>query len=288
MITIFTPTYNRAATISRTYESLVVQTCKDFEWLIVDDGSTDYTESLVQSWIKESAFPIRYIKQPNGGKYRAYNNGLRHAEGEFFFCVDSDDWLPTNAVELILSYAEKLRESESLAGVVALKMYEDKRVLGSPYKNPGIVSSLYDLELCGEGGERSLVFKTSIAKMFPFPEETNEKFITESVIYDRFHGGYKFIVSNEILTTCEYQVDGLSSNPRSLMLRNPAGYKLYYAQRIDMTPSFVERVAYILRYHAFRLLYSGTAYKYKGRHRLLVTMLSPLGIFVKKIYTRAK
>ena len=288
MLTVFTPTYNRAVTICRTYNSLVNQTCKDFEWLIVDDGSTDGTENLVRRWITEADFPIRYIKQANGGKYRAYNNGLRHAEGEFFFCVDSDDWLPANAVELILSYADKLRENESLAGIVALKMYQDERVIGFPFNKTDFSSSLYDLELRREGGERSLVFKTVVARMFSFPEETNEKFVGEDVVYDRFHGKYKFIVSNEILTICEYQINGLSSNPRELMLRNPAGYKLYFAQRIDMTPSFVERVAYILRYHAFRLLYDGTAYEYKGRFRLLVTMLSPLGVFVKLFYNRAK
>lgn len=288
MLTVFTPTYNRSVTIERTYKSLINQTCKDFEWLIVDDGSVDNTETLVQGWIKESIFSIRYIKQANVGKYRAYNNGLKHAKGEFFFCVDSDDWLPVNAVELILSYTDKLRENESLAGIVALKMYQDESVIGRPFNKTDFSSSLYDLELCGEGGERSLVFKTAVARIFPFPEETNEKFVGESIVYDRFHGKYEFIVSNEILTTCEYQTDGLSSNTHSLMLNNPAGYKLYYAQRIDMAPLLVQRVAYILRYHAFRLLYGGPAYEYKGKHRLLVTMLSPLGVFVKLFYLRAK
>lgn len=288
MITIFTPTYNRAVTICRTYNSLVTQTNKDFEWLIVDDGSTDGTENLVRRWIVESDFPIRYIVQPNGGKYRAYNYGLKHANGEFFICLDSDDWLPTNAVELILSYADKLRANESLAGIIALKMFQDGKVLGLPYKKPGFSRSLYDLELSGEGGERSLIFKTPVAQMFPFPEETAEKFVGESIIYDRFHGKYEFIVSNEVLTISEYQVDGLSSNLRALMLHNPAGYKLYYAQRIDMAPSFVRRVGYILRYHAFRLLYGGAAYDYKGQHRLLVTTLSPLGYFVKLFYNSKK
>lgn len=288
MLTIFTPTYNRAVTICRTYNSLVNQTCKDFEWLIVDDGSSDGTENLVQGWIAEADFPIRYIVQPNGGKYRAYNNGLKHAEGEFFICVDSDDWLPINAVELILSYSDKLRADESLAGIIALKMFQDGKVLGKPYKNPGTSRSLYDLELSGEGGERSLIFKTSVAQMFPFPEETAEKFVGESIIYDRFHGKYEFIISNDVLTVCEYQLDGLSSNPHALMLRNPAGYKLYFAQRIDMAPSFVERIAYVLRYHAFRLLYGGVAYDYKGQHRLLVTMLAPLGYFVKLFYNSKK
>lgn len=284
MLTIFTPTYNRATTILRTYKSLVTQTCKNFEWLIVDDGSIDDTESLVCSWVKKSEFPIRYIKQTNGGKYRAYNNALKNAIGEFFFCLDSDDWLPENAVEVILTYAEKLRENESLAGIVALKMFQDGKVLGLQYKKAVFSCSLYDLELSGEGGERSLVFKTSIAQMFPFPEETNEKFITESVVYDRLYGKYGFIVSNDVLTICEYQSEGLSSNPRALMLRNPAGYKLYFAQRIDMTPSFIERISYILRYHAFRNMYDGSAYNYNGKHKLLVTLLSPLGVLIKLCY----
>lgn len=288
MLTVFTPTYNRSVTIERTYKSLINQTCKDFEWLIVDDGSTDDTETLVQEWSANSTFSIRYIKQTNGGKYRAYNNGLKHAKGEFFFCVDSDDWLPANAVELILSHAESLSNDESLAGIIALKMFPDRMLIGRPYKNAGLSSSLYDLELSGEGGERSLVFKTSIARMFPFPEETNEKFITESVVYDRFHGKYEFIVSNDVLTICEYQLDGLSSNPHALMLRNPAGYKLYFAQRIDMPPSMVTRIGYVLRYHAFRLLYGGMAYNYNGKYKLLVTMLAPLGALAKLFYTRTK
>lgn len=288
MITIFTPTYNRANTIIRTYESLINQTCKDFEWLIVDDGSTDNTELLVQEWINNKSISIRYVKQSNGGKYRAYNNGLRLAKGEFFFCVDSDDWLPTNAIELILSYAERLRGEDTLAGIIALKLYKDETVIGLPYKKHGISSSLYDLELSGEGGERSIVFKTSIARMFPFPEETNEKFLGESVIYDRFHGKYEFIVFNDALTICEYQIDGLSSDPRAFMLHNPAGYKLYFAQRIDIAPSFYTRIGYVLRYHAFRLLYRGSAYDYKGKHKLLVNTLYPLGVFAKLFYTLVK
>lgn len=288
MITIFTPTYNRANTITRTYKSLVNQTCKDFEWLIVDDGSTDNTEVLVQEWIENTEISIRYVKQSNGGKYRAYNNGLQLAKGEFFFCVDSDDWLPTNAIEVILSYAEILRRDATLAGIIALKLNKDETVIGLPFKRHGISSSLYDLELSGEGGERSLVFKTPVARMFPFPEETNEKFLGESVVYDRFHGKYEFIVSNDVLTICEYQIDGLSNNPRAIMLHNPAGYKLYFAQRIDITPSFFSRIGYVLRYHAFRLLYNGSAYKYTGKHKLLVNVLSPFGVLAKLFYTRVK
>ena len=286
MVTIFTPTYNRANTLVRTYTSLVNQTCKDFEWLIVDDGSADDTEILVKSWINGNDFPIRYIKQSNGGKYRAYNNGLWNAKGEFFFCVDSDDWLPHNAVEIISSYAENLSGNDSLAGIVALKISQDNKIIGSPFRNTQTFKSLYDLEVQGDGGERSIVFKTSVASMFPFPEETDEKFLGESVIYDQLHGKYKFLISNEILTCCEYQTDGLSSNPRKLMLQNPAGYKLYFSQRIDMAPTWYKRVSYILHYHAFRVLYGGEKFSYKGKYKFQVALLAPLSRLVKLYYSR--
>lgn len=284
-LTIFTPTYNRASTIVRTYHSLQRQTCNDFEWLIVDDGSTDGTDNIVRPWINEvNKFSIRYIRQPNGGKYRAYNNGLSQAAGELFFCVDSDDWLPENAVERIVSHYESLMAENGIAGITALKEYPDGSLIGREYTCKIRRCSLYKLELLGEGGERSIVFKTALARLYPFPEETQEKFVTESVIYDRYEGKYEFLVSNDILTTCEYQQTGLSSNPRGLMLRNPAGYKLYFAQRIDLTPSFLERISYALRYHAFRRIYGGTAYSYRGKHKFLVSLLSPLSILMEAYY----
>ena len=288
LLTIFTPTYNRATTILRTYESLCKQTCMDFEWLVVDDGSTDDTERLVTQWSKVSEFPIRYVKQENAGKYRAYNKGLDLARGEFFFCVDSDDWLPSNSVGIVSQYIDTLRQTETLAGLVALKSYQDASIIGQPYKEPGKHSSLYHLELSGERGERSIVFKTEIAKLFPFPVETSEKFHGESIIYDRFHGRYEFLTINEVLTVCEYQSDGLTSNIRSLMAKNPAGYKLYFAQRINMAASFTERLGYIIRYNAFKQLYKGKSYDYHGRYRFLVLLLSPVGFIAKYYYKLTK
>lgn len=286
-LTIFTPTYNRATTIVRTYHSLRQQSCKDFEWLIVDDGSTDGTEDIVASWLRvDNGFSIRYIWQQNCGKYRAYNNGLRNAKGDMFFCVDSDDWLPSNSVELICCYYDELMSDCILAGIIALKEYSNHKLIGKSYLKGLNRSSLYNLELIGEGGERSLVLKTKIARLNPFPEETDERFMTESVIYDRLEGKYEFIVKNDILTTCEYQQDGLSSNPRELMLRNPAGYKLYYAQRLDLTSSLFERITLILRYHAFRRIHGGTVYSYNGKHKLLVTLLSPLGLVMEAYYKK--
>jgi len=285
LLTIFTPTYNRINTITRLHQSLLEQTCKDFEWLIVDDGSTDDTEKRVLSWKREnSGFPIRYIRQSNGGKYRAYNKGLRNARGDLFFCVDSDDWLPLNSVEKLKSHLSELMSDEVLAGIIALKENPAKKIIGEAYNGDIHRSSLYNLELQGQRGERSLIFKTNIAKQYFFPEETEEKFMTESVIYDRYEERYQFLVLNEVYTTCEYQQEGLSSNPYALMLRNPAGYKLYYSQRIDITPLMSERISYILRYHAFRRLYKGSSYNYKGNHKILVSLLYPFGFILEKYY----
>lgn len=283
MITIFTPTYNRAHTISRTYQSLTRQTCKDFEWLVVDDGSTDSTELLICSWLNESDFVIRYIQKPNAGKYKAYNLGLREAKGNLFFCVDSDDWLPDNAVELIKQQEKRILETENIAGMIALKIYENGHVIGKPYA-VNAVNSLYKLSCEGYGGERSLVFDTRIAQKYPFPEKTNEKFMGESVIYDRFEEKYQFLVRNYCLTVCEYQADGLSSSPRSLMLANPTGYKLYFSQRVDIVKSLRERIPLILRYHAFNRLSKNKEFIYQGKHKLLVKLLTPFSIGVYLYY----
>ena len=129
-ITIFTPTYNRDYIIINLYKSLLIQTLKDFEWLIIDDGSTDNTELLVSSFIKDNKINIRYIKQQNGGKHRAINKALEEAKGELFFIVDSDDQLVDNAIERILYYFDQIKEDSSFAGVCGVKAYFDGKKVG--------------------------------------------------------------------------------------------------------------------------------------------------------------
>lgn len=284
ILTIFTPTYNRAASLKRTFNSLLNQTCKDFEWLIVDDGSTDDTQNLISQWESNSPFPIHYFRQENCGKYRAYNAGLQHAMGDLFICIDSDDWMPKDSVERILSHKSSLFADDKFAGIIALKEYPNKEIIGTSYPEAIHRSSLYQLEKKGYGGERSLLFKTGIAKQFLFPEKTNEKFITESVIYDRYENLYEFLVCNEVLTTCEYQDNGLSSNPRKLMLNNPAGYKLYFAQRVNLEDRILYKIKYAISYNAFAALYKGSYYDYQGPHRFLIKIMMPLGLCLAYYY----
>lgn len=291
LITVFTPTYNRANTIGRLFDSLCRQTADSFEWLVVDDGSSDSTATLIADFQKKASFPIVYRRKDNGGKHTAYNEALGLARGDIFFTVDSDDWLPDDSIEKIVGYASQLRQKTENApsGIIALKCLPDHKVIGCRYPESHQPCSAYLLECEGYGGERSIVLLTSVARLYPFDIIPGERFLSEGVIYDRIGEKHSMIVSNDILTICEYQSDGLSSNPHRLMVNNPGGYKLYFRQRIDMARNFRERTGYILRYHAFRKLFKGClpAADYHGKHIVLVKLLSPIGSIVARHYKKS-
>jgi len=128
-LTVFTPTYNRAHTLSRTYDSLCQQSCKDFEWLIIDDGSKDDTQSNVNKWITEKKIDICYIYKENGGLHTAYNTAIANIDTELCVCIDSDDWMPDDAIEKVLTFWEKYG-SDEVAGIVGLDCYSDGKVIG--------------------------------------------------------------------------------------------------------------------------------------------------------------
>lgn len=287
LITVFTPTYNRAHTISRTFGSLCKQKIKDFEWLIVDDGSTDETEILINAFKKKAEFPIVYVKKNNGGKHTAHNEALKYAKGDLFFTVDSDDWLPDSSLSQIKTLSAELLKSKELAGIVALKELPEGIIISDVFPKDLHVSSLLNLERIGKGGERSLVFKTEILRRFPFPVIGGERFMSESVIYDRLGCQYSFLISNSILTTCEYQPDGLSAGIKKLMSQNPCGYAIYYSQRVNMVTTFRKRIGMAVRFIAFRLKtqkHLRPFCTYSGTHKLLLTFLYPFGYLVKYYY----
>lgn len=288
LITVFTPTYNRAEMLKRTFESLCSQTFKDFEWLIVDDGSSDNTTEVVNSFIAKAFFPIRYIKKENGGKHTAHNLAVSEARGELFFTVDSDDWIPAQSLHLIASRFKSYSQCKQVIGEIALKDYPDGQLIGRSFSRDNYFSSLSELELKGEKGERSLVFKTNALRNYPFQVLEGERFMPEGVIYDKIDADYSFLVSNDVLTTCEYQPDGLSSNPHRLMVRNPGGYVTYYSQRIDSAYSWKLRIGYAVRYNAFKMLYRGDLSKiqYQGKHHLLCLLCLPLGYIASRLYIR--
>ncbi len=289
MITVFTPTYNRAELLVRLYNSLKTQKSSQlFEWLIVDDGSTDATKETVDRMISENELNITYIYQKNAGKYRAFNTGIENAHGDLFFCIDSDDYAAENMIDNIIKASEKIKEND-IAGIIALKSNTVGKLLSDEFPESIQYADTYSLsqkEHCR--GEWSLVYKTSILRSTMFPDVGAEKFVTESVLYDKIARTYKMYLLNKVLTICEYQDNGLTQSIFSTMLDNPTGYKIYYINRIDMALCLKERIGYAVRYNAFRLISDDRKYKYCGKHRLLVISAFPLGVMLKIYYFAKK
>lgn len=231
-ITVFTPTYNRAHTLPALYESLRRQSVRGFEWLIVDDGSGDGTQAMVEAWMAEdNAFTIRYERQANGGKCRAINRGLELAQGEFFFTVDSDDYLTDDALEKVARWAAEMpRDGKycGFAGNLGISEHEtpNKPLPEEPYDATALA------RYAGIDGERAMVFVTEIHRRYPYPVFPDEKFMTEAVAWNRMaHDGYKMRFYNDIIWIYEYREDGLTKAGSRLFLSNPRGYGLWLRER---------------------------------------------------------
>ena len=238
MITIMTPTYNRAYILPEVYESLKKQTCFDFEWIIVDDGSSDDTENLVGSWLKEeNPFSILYEKQPNGGKHRAVNRGVQMAKYDYFLILDSDDQLTKNAVELIHSWIDQIKDLEGFAGVAGLKGSETAAVGGTP-KAPYIDATNQERQKYGLMGDKAEIYKTEIMRKYPFPEFPGENFIRENAAWDRISlDGLKLRWFSKVIYLCEYLADGLTQNTNTdTYAKNFQGY-LYCSKLFIQTRS---------------------------------------------------
>ena len=233
-VTVFTPTYNRAYILGDLYHSLQRQTCMDFEWLIVDDGSADDTKALVASWQgEENLFPIRYVYQENGGKCRAINRGLKEADGRLFFTVDSDDYLTDDAIEKVIRWDGELPADGHFCGYAgnmgtALGVTTN-RLFPGDYLD-GTALDRYDRV----DGERAFVFYTEIHRKYLYPEFPGEKFLTEAVTWDLMaHDGYKMRFYNDIIRIWEYKDDGLTQAGYRVFLENPQGTGLFFRQKAE-------------------------------------------------------
>lgn len=231
-ITVFTPTYNRAYIIGNLYESLKRQTFADFEWLVVDDGSSDNTEELLKEWVKnETRFKIRYYKKTNGGKHTAINKGLDLAEGVLFFTVDSDDYLTDDALEKIDKWERSLPEDKKYCGVAG-------NLGTSPNDTPNTLfeSEFLDCTALSRysfiDGERALAFYTDIHRKYMYPTFDGEKFMTEAVVWNRMaNDGYQIRFYNDIIWIFEYLEDGLTKAGSSVFVNNPMGYGLWLREK---------------------------------------------------------
>lgn len=233
-ITVFTPAYNRGYIIEKLYRSLQNQTFRNFEWMIIDDGSSDNTSEKIQSFIQDNNdFPIIFEKVENGGKHRAINLGVQKARGELFFIVDSDDHLTNTSLEIVDQVEKTIPKDQkkNYAGICGERGYSENEIMGTTFK--GNVIDITSLERMQYGitGDKAEVFYTKVLKQYPFPEFEGEKFLTECIVWDRIaSAGYKLRYFNKIIYICDYLPDGLTMNSEKMFFTSPKGYGLFLYQ----------------------------------------------------------
>lgn len=223
-ITVITPTYNRAHELNRLYKSLLAQDDSDFDWLIVDDGSTDETQHVVQEWIRDDRLSLTYVLKPNGGKHTALNIGVSEIKTPWTFIVDSDDYLTENAISLIKQKIQK-DDSAEICGLAFLRQSKGGGYLTNKLvPESGMVDDFchcrYGLDIQGDMAE---VWKTKCLKEFPFPEFENEKFCSEDVVWIAMAQKYKMRFYNEVIYISDYLEGGLTRSRRKQNLKSPRG-----------------------------------------------------------------
>lgn len=233
MITIFTPTYNRANTISRTFESLQAQFDKDFEWIVVDDGSVDNTIKLLHELKEKADFPMRIFCQKNSGKHVAINLGVQLAKGDIFFIVDSDDWLTENATAIIKRLIKSLPPNDKYAGISGVRITPKGDLIGTSFHSAYIDCTAFEREKYNINGDKAEAYYTAVLRKYPFPVFEGENFLTESVVWYRIaHSGYKIRWTNEAFYICDYQVNGLSATTGKCS-KNFKGFQLTTKEMIE-------------------------------------------------------
>jgi len=286
--TVFTPTYNRAKTLRRVYESLVTQTFRDFEWLIVDDGSSDNTKEIVDAWRSQSDFTIRYFFQENSGKHIATNLAASEAEGVLFLTLDSDDACSPNALERLSLHWDaivKEQRDKEFTGVTCLVQDPEGNISGTRFPYEPTDSTSIEIRLKhAVTGEKWGFHRTEVMREFPFPSFLGEKFLIEGIVWNRISQQYKTRYVNEVLRTRYTTPESLSVT--DMRFGSAAGTRLYHQEYIRFHWQAPLRLLlkHYVNYVRFSL-HSGTgvfAQVNEIRSRLLWTAAFPLGYFFYK------
>jgi glycosyltransferase involved in cell wall biosynthesis len=246
--TLFTPTYNRAHLLTTLFDSLEIQQFKNFEWLIVDDGSTDNTEDVVKKLEAKASFPVRYLKQENGGKHTAFNTAIEHADSEWFVCIDSDDPLtPDSLVNMERACAEI---NDDAAGFVGVCISPDGSLL-EKHIHKHFYSDTIDIRdkyhLWGEPE----VYRLNILKNYRFPVFKGERFVTEAILFDELTSHKKLLYTNFPMQVKEYLPGGLTDNQTKIRIQSPNGTLAYYKLRYHLSRKFWYKIKALINYNRF-------------------------------------
>lgn len=286
-MTIFTPTYNRAYIIGKLYESLLAQTSDDFKWMVVDDGSTDDTRSVIEGFVAEGKIDITYIYQENGGKQRAHNTGVEACDTELFFCVDSDDTLVPTAVEDVLDLWRRRGNEPGIAGIIAMRGRSETEPMNTWFPEGLETTTMWDLYYkLHHKGDTALIYRTDILREYPYEVAPGEKFIGETYVYHKIDQHYKLAVLPKIIWICEYLPDGYTTHVRKITRENPVSYMRLKRDYIDYADTFLLKLEETALYlvGAYFAGCFGRAYR-ELPNRFISTLAVPVAfLLVKTVY----
>lgn len=276
-LTVFTPTYNRAYILNQCYESLVRQSCKDFIWLIIDDGSTDNTKELVEEWMKnDNKFEIRYHYKKNGGMHTGHNAAYELIDTKLNVCIDSDDFMPDNAVELIVNFWNKYG-SDKYSGIVALDVYKNGEVIGCklPNKKSTTLSGFYDN---GGQGDKKLIYRTEVINKYPsYPEFKGEKFVPLDYKYLLADQDYELLIMNEAVCVVEYMEDGSSKNMFRQYYKNPRGFSFMRKVHMVYDKKFINKFKNCIHYVSSSFISKNKEFISESPNKLMTIFSIPFG-----------
>lgn len=277
-LTVFTPAYNRGYCINKCYESLCRQTCKDFVWLVVDDGSTDNTAELIKEWSqRDNGFEIRYVYKENGGMHTAHNTAYENIDTLLNVCIDSDDYMPDDAVEKIINCWNE-KGSEKYAGIIALDVLEDNSVIGTPLPEVETIT-LGGFYRRGGKGDKKLIYRTDVIKSYPeYPVFEGEKYVSLAYKYRLCDEDYELIVMNEPVCVVEYMADGSSTNMYRQYFRNPKGFCFIRKQQMVLARSAKACIKANIHYVAESIIAKNIHFLSESPKKFYTLVSIPFGI----------
>lgn len=289
-LTIFTPAFNRGYIIEKLYRSLQRQRVFDFEWLVVNDGSTDDTDELFQLWLKEdNQFPIRYFKQENKGLMAAFNKGVELAAGEYLSKIDSDDYVSDDYAETVIEWLKSIKGNDELYAVGGVRGTNE----GIPIKGAGewpLVDKemgyvdIYEYQRAQYNldADMSEAWRVSVLKSHRFPEFEGEKYAPEAIVLNGIAlEGYKIRWFAKIICTCEYQSDGITRNDMLVQKNNPLGFSMAWKCKLKLKLAFKQKVFCLCQAEALAMYGGRPGEIWKdNEHKLLSVLVLPLAFCV--------
>ena len=288
-ITVFTPTYNRAYCLLQCYESMKRQSCQNFDWLIVDDGSIDETEKLVRQWMSEDhGFTIRYIYKENGGMHTAYNTAYDIIETELAMNIDSDDYLTDTAIEDILEFWDS-NKRVGVGGIYALDQYKDGTIVGCAFPKDltefhgwGYKTIFYDrngVKKChANQGDKKFIGVTNIIKKYPpIPVFEGEKYYSLYYKQHLIERDYTILIMNKPVCVVEYMDDGSSKNMYFQYIKNPKGFCDERKFVMKYAPTLKLRVEAAIHYVAESMIAGNKRFISESTNKVVTLAATPAG-----------